>query len=1118
MRPIILFPQFATMPAVVRSLFVALLVLLGSADAAVNLSAIDQGGTLPAAGQDLFLTPTITSVRGRVARVQVPPGYEQVSIERRVARKTRPWAPFASHACSPNGGEVTLELPRRLPKRFLRATGRKVAVLPTLPATPPSTVPHSSTVSGWLTTFFAPDDGSIRLGLEDGFFNGSATLDLATTTSLSLNSGTTSSGVAVATAATRAVVESDIWKLHGDRLYVFNAYRGLQALDLANPAEPVLLGTLPFPDAGDALYLLGANHVALLTKREFSFTWNAEPLQRGGALVICDVRDGKPIAVASLPIHGRVLESRLVGTALYIATAADDYGTYHQSIRVTGYDLLDPARPIERNSVLIAKPAQDGYSYLGAVQASDACFMIAENLYVQSSGQCRTRVSLVDISSPTGTVRLRGAVSVAGLVRDKFKMQERAGVLTVISDVQSERHTRLENFNWKLAGTPVRLGSLVLGQNESVRGTRFDGTRVYVVTFLQIDPLWIVDNSKPSAPAIVGHLEVPGFSTYLEPLGDRLVTIGLLDGRVTVSLFDVADPAAPKALSQIPVTDRGAWSEATWNEKAFSVNPNAGLIMVPVDNGWDWNAGWNSSSTSGGGIQLVDLEREHLTARGRINRPFVPRRSAFHRGTIVAIGDSALLTADTTDRDKPAVLAELQLAWRADFVWPVGNYLLQVGAEIGGRNPVVTVTPASNPDATISSIELGNHPVVTADLHDGYLYVVQDTGNSYPQPPSEAAYTLKIFNVSSLPQLIESGNVLLPIARGYGNTMRIVWPQPGTAVVVVQELYPYLTTFRANEALLGGGITTFDTTQTASNAAITTSSLSFTGFNVIYPYHPGGQRKQFIACNVTDPLAPAVLSTTNIVPPQQGSFSEVFAAEGKVFVSYQNGWFYPIYFHFTIFSLFPAPAVPTEAGRHYLHVVDFNSPDAPISRERISAPGVLKGLTRGSTVVYTQGWEYDKTGTGIAGSTALHASVYDGQKLTLAANILLPGGGHGLFVGDQVITFFNQSTSETDGKLASYARLWDLADMQFVARDEIRVSSGWDHRALDGVLFTLSFNGWETAVSALDFSNPHDLRSYGSFGVPGIQTGLRHLTGDRANDFWVPAADFGVLKLTLPSL
>jgi hypothetical protein len=73
-----------------------------------------------------------------------------------------------------------------------------------------------------------------------------------------------------------------------------------------------------------------------------------------------------------------------------------------------------------------------------------------------------------------------------------------------------------------------------------------------VVTFRQIDPLYTLDLSAPTAPRVAGELELPGYSAYLHPVGDGLL-LGIgqeatADGRAQgtqVSLFDVSDLAHP---------------------------------------------------------------------------------------------------------------------------------------------------------------------------------------------------------------------------------------------------------------------------------------------------------------------------------------------------------------------------------------------------------------------------------------------------------------------------------------------------------------------------------------------------------------------------------------------
>ncbi len=76
--------------------------------------------------------------------------------------------------------------------------------------------------------------------------------------------------------------------------------------------------------------------------------------------------------------------------------------------------------------------------------------------------------------------------------------------------------------------TLVPLGSTGdIAPGERLFAVRFLGDLAYLVTFLRIDPLFVVDLSDPAHPTVLGEVELPGFSEYLHPLGDHhLLTIG----------------------------------------------------------------------------------------------------------------------------------------------------------------------------------------------------------------------------------------------------------------------------------------------------------------------------------------------------------------------------------------------------------------------------------------------------------------------------------------------------------------------------------------------------------------------------------------------------------------
>ena len=78
----------------------------------------------------------------------------------------------------------------------------------------------------------------------------------------------------------REVVESDIWRLEGDRMYFFNQYRGLQIVDLSNVDQPQLMGEMELPAAGEQMYLVDAGHAVLLARNSCSY-WSGDAFDAG---------------------------------------------------------------------------------------------------------------------------------------------------------------------------------------------------------------------------------------------------------------------------------------------------------------------------------------------------------------------------------------------------------------------------------------------------------------------------------------------------------------------------------------------------------------------------------------------------------------------------------------------------------------------------------------------------------------------------------------------------------------------------------------------------------------------------------------------------------------------
>jgi len=128
---------------------------------------------------------------------------------------------------------------------------------------------------------------------------------------------------------------------------------------------------------------------------------------------------------------------------------------------------------------------------------------------------------------------------------------------------------------------------------EQLFAARFIGERAYLVTFQVIDPLYVIDLSDQENPAIVGELEIEGYSDYLHPVSENLLlgfgkdaipddgssdfgfTRGAWYQGVKVSLFDVADPANPSEINALVYGKRGSESELLTDHHAISSLPTS---------------------------------------------------------------------------------------------------------------------------------------------------------------------------------------------------------------------------------------------------------------------------------------------------------------------------------------------------------------------------------------------------------------------------------------------------------------------------------------------------------------------------------------------------------------
>ena len=164
-----------------------------------------------------------------------------------------------------------------------------------------------------------------------------------------------------------------------------------------------------------------------------------------------------------------------------------------------------------------------------------------------------------------------------------------------------------------------------------------------MVTFKQIDPLFVIDLSDPTNPTVKGELKIPGYSSYLHPYDEtHIIGIGyntkdngwggVTNSTMKKSMFDVSDLENPQEVFNVNIGTDYAYSDVIYNHKVLFYKASEDLIGFPVRyNGNDYR-----DDKEGFAIFKINLENNEFESYGEIMKPN-DYRSNVQR--IIYIGD-----------------------------------------------------------------------------------------------------------------------------------------------------------------------------------------------------------------------------------------------------------------------------------------------------------------------------------------------------------------------------------------------------------------------------------------------------------------------------------------------
>ncbi|MEL7649634.1 MAG: beta-propeller domain-containing protein [Sedimentibacter sp.] len=439
------------------------------------------------------------------------------------------------------------------------------------------------------------------------------------------------------------VQEGDIIKNDGKHIFV-KVGEALKIID-ANPSAPKIVATVNVPENTSIsevflweskLVVIGQNNYYYIMKeydmKEVPAADYIMPPRyyedRTNVLVYSIENPEKPVLERELLIDGNYLSAREIGGYLYLVNTKyinlyyenpDVPVPYYTDVLKNEKHEFDwedmryfpnyiDSRYMYTAAIDLkdktAKPDVD--VYLGG---SDTLYVSDDNMFAAVSNysydytirqdelynpKYTSSTVLYKFGLEEGSMDVKGQGQVPGTIINQFSMDEHDGMFRIATTTGQTWGGTSENNLYILDGNLKVKGKLEgLAPGESIYSTRFVGDRIYMVTFRQVDPLYVIDASDPASPKAAGMLKIPGYSTYLHMVDENHILgfgynteesqWGTVTAGLKLSLFDVTNIKSPKETYSEVIGRQGTYSEILYNHKALMFSLSKGIMAFPLN-------------------------------------------------------------------------------------------------------------------------------------------------------------------------------------------------------------------------------------------------------------------------------------------------------------------------------------------------------------------------------------------------------------------------------------------------------------------------------------------------------------------------------------------------------
>lgn len=334
-----------------------------------------------------------------------------------------------------------------------------------------------------------------------------------------------------------------------------------------------------------------------------------------------DIKNPKKISEKS--VLGHIQDSRKIGDTIYLIT--NDYFRYIYEEPTLYKKMVIPNYPrepkldldginLEKMLYLPFNPAMQSTNITAISTGKDAkssellymgesgnVYMSNDNIYISTliyGYDYKTREYLDNTNIKKFSVnkmdfKYIGQNDIKGNIINQFALNEKDGNLFVAYTTfgfGEEKTNAIASFDKNMKKIS-ELGGLA--KDEKIYSARFMGDKGYLVTFKEVDPLFVIDLKNPKDMKVLGYLKIPGYSDYLHPYKDNyLIGFGqrtainqyddLVNDGFKMSLFDVSDFANPKEIDVQNIGARGTYSDIQNDHKSLMFDENRDIFAFPI--------------------------------------------------------------------------------------------------------------------------------------------------------------------------------------------------------------------------------------------------------------------------------------------------------------------------------------------------------------------------------------------------------------------------------------------------------------------------------------------------------------------------------------------------------